>query len=118
VRAIELLDEELPRGSILVVASAAVYALEFDRTRVLATSAVSDSVDQIRAATRRGTVDNLILVAELAGMPDEKCQAWLESFPSYRAWESIDIDHHRFYVPVGQQISSSWLQTRFATLAN
>jgi hypothetical protein len=118
VRALALLDEALPGGSTLVVGSAAVYALEFQRTRALATSAVSDSVDRIRAAPRRGSVDNLILVAELAGMPDEKCRAWTESFPSYRVWESIDLDQHRFYVPVGQTVSSSWLQNRFATLTN
>ena len=118
VRALELLDHALPGGSTLVVGSAAVYALEFERTRALATSAVSDSVDRIRAASHHGTVDNLVLVAELAGMPAEKCQAWLASFPSYRAWESVDLDQHRFYVPVGQPVSSSWLQSRFATLTN
>lgn len=116
VRALALLDRELPDGA-LVVTPAPTYALEFERTRVFATG-VAESVEQIRSAPRKGTVGNLVGFVEPAGIGEDKLQAWLESFVGYRTWESVDLDTHRFYLPLGQPVSASWLQARFATLQN
>jgi hypothetical protein len=117
VRALAMLDRELPAAA-LVVTPAPSYALEFERTRTLATSAVSDSIEQLRAAPRRGTVGNLVLFAEQPGMTDDHQRTWLESFVDYRQWESLDLDNHRFYLPAGQPVSASWLRAHFATLPN
>ena len=78
-----ILDRELPDAT-LVVTTSPDTALEFSRTRVLATSAVSDSIARIRAERRFGSVPNLVLVVELSGMPEDKRRAWLESFPPMR----------------------------------
>ena len=118
VHALSLLDRELPAGA-LVVTPAASYALEFDRTRALATSAVSDSVAHLRGAPRRGTVPNLVVFAEQPGVSGDKTRAWLESFLSYRQhWDAVDLDGHRFYVPSGQPVDAAWLRARFATVSN
>src|SRR5688572_13715819 len=55
VRVLEMLDRDLPGESSVVVTPAPMYALEFARARVLATSAVSDSSDRIRRDRRAGT---------------------------------------------------------------
>jgi hypothetical protein len=117
VHTLTLLDRELPAASLVVTPSPDT-ALEFSRTRVLATSAVSDSIDRIRRDRRSGSVPNLVLIAELPGMPAAKRQAWLETFTAYAAWESVDVDDHRFYVPAGQLVNASWLQARFSGIAN
>ena len=117
VHTLTLLDRELPAASLVVTPSPDT-ALEFSRTRVLATSAVSDSIDRIRRDRRSGSVPNLVLIAELPGMPDAKRQAWLETFTAYAAWESVDVDDHRFYVPAGQLVNAAWLQARFSGVAN
>jgi len=117
VAALTLLDSELP-DSTLVVTSSADAALEFSRTRVLPTSTVSDSVERIRGHRRAGSVSNLVVIAELPGMPDEKRQAFLDTFTAYTEWQSIDIDNHRFYVPAGQTVSASWLRDCFRQLQN
>ncbi len=106
VHALTMLDRELPAAA-LVVAPSPTYALEFERTRVLATSALSDSVDQLRAAPRHGTVGNLVVFGERPGMSEDRHRAWLESFVAYRDWDSVDLDNHRFYVPRGQPVSAS-----------
>ena len=115
VRTLTALDAELPEGS-LVVTPAAAYALEFERIRALATSAVSDPIELIRATRRRGTVANLLVIAELPGMTEARQRAWIDAFASYDTWESADIDHLRIYVPAQQQISGAWLRDRFGRL--
>ena len=117
VHTLTILDRELPDATLVVTPSPDT-ALEFSRTRVLATSAVSDSINRIRSERRSGSVPNLVVIAELPGMPEDKRQAWLESFTEYAAWESIDVDDHRFYVPAGQVVSAAWLRARFDRAAN
>lgn len=115
VSALTTLDRELPAATLVVTSSADV-ALEFSRARLLPTSAVSDSVDRIRRNRRYGTVDNLVVIAELPAMPDDKRETWLDTFTAYRTWESVDVDNHRFYVPTGQYVNSQWLRDRFGRL--
>jgi hypothetical protein len=107
VNALSTLDRELPGGTTLVVTCSPMYGLEFQRTRVLATNIVVDPLD--RRPPNRGTVDNLILIADLPGMSEAKRAQWLASFPSYREWEWLDVDDHRFYVPAGQTVNQAWL---------
>jgi hypothetical protein len=117
VRALELLDRELPPQSSLVVAPSPVHALEFRRTRVLATSANSD-VEAITGALKlHGRVDNLVVVAEVPAISGRKLELWLASLQSYDRWDAIDLDNHRFLVPADQPLGVEWLQSRFATLA-
>lgn len=118
VEMLALLDRELPRPSSLVVTPAPAHALEFDLTRVLATSAVSDTLTAIQSNRHHGTVDNLVVIAEIAGMAELTQQAWLQSFASYHVWESVDLDTHRFYVPAGQPVGVSWLRERIDRLAD
>ncbi len=111
VAMLTLLDRELPAASSLVVTSSPSHALEFERTRVLATSAVSDPWQAIESNRRQGVVENLVVIAEIAGMSEDKQRHWLRSFESYRDWASMDVDTHRFYVPEGQPIDVPWLQS-------
>jgi hypothetical protein len=108
VRAMTTLDRELPGGSTLVVTPAPQWALEFQRTRVLATNTVAD--DLARRRPYRGVADNLIVIADLPAMSEAKRAQWLASFPSYRDWEWFDVDDHRFYVPAGQTVNPAWLE--------
>ena len=105
------LDRTLPGGSSLVVIPAPEYALEFSRTRVLATSVISDSVDKMRDTRRFGAVGNLMVIAEREGMTDEAISTWLASFQSYdpTRWEYLEADGFRFYVPVAQAVNRTWL---------
>jgi hypothetical protein len=112
VRALTALDAGLPDGS-LVVAPAAAYALEFRRTRALATSVVSDPIELIRATPRQGTVANLLVIAERPGMSEEKQRAWIGAFVSYDTWEAADVDNLRIYVPAQQPVNAAWLRQRF-----
>lgn len=116
VSLLTLLDREMQPNS-LVVTSNPAHALEFERTRVLATSVVSDPIDAIRSSPRLGVVENLVLIADVAGMSEAKQQEWLRSFESFREWQAIDVDTHRFYVPVGQPVDLPWLRTRVEQLA-
>jgi hypothetical protein len=116
VRVLQMIDSELPGQSSVVVTPAPMYGLEFTRARVLATSAVSDSADRLRAERRAGTVDNLLVIAEVPAMGTEQQQAWLETFVSYHQWQSVDVDNHRLFVPSGQPVTQQWLQQRIARL--
>jgi hypothetical protein len=108
VRAMTTLDRELPAGSTLVVTPVPQFALEFERTRVLATNTVAD--DLARHRPYQGVADNLILIADLPAMSEGKRAQWLASFASYREWEWLDVDDHRFYVPAGQPVNPAWLE--------
>jgi hypothetical protein len=118
VRVLEMIDRDLPGESSVVVTPAPMYALEFTRARVLATSAVSDSAERIRRDRRAGTVENLIVIAEVPAMTSEQQQAWLQSFTSYQRWQSIDLDNQRLYMPLGQHVTPDWIQERVAGLAS
>jgi hypothetical protein len=94
-----------------------MHALEFSRTRVLATSVTSDSAQRIASTPRQGVVDNLIVIAELAGMTEGEIQAWLASFRGYdgEPWDFLDVDGQRFFVPSRQTVNRSWLADALAT---
>lgn len=117
VELLRMLDRELPGESSVVVTPAPMYALEFARARVLPTSVVSNSAERIRAERRAGTVDNLVVIAEVPAMSAERQQAWLDTFTSYGHWRSLDLDNHRLYVPSGQPVTPEWIQERVARLA-
>lgn len=117
VALLRTLDRELPGESSVVVTPAPMYALEFTRARVLATSAVSDSVDRIRVVRRAGTVDNLVVIAEVPAMSTERQQALLDTFTGYQQWRSLDVDGHRIFVPSGQPVTPAWIQERIARTA-
>lgn len=116
VRFLGVLDRTLPGGSTLVVTPTPMHALEFSRTRVLATSVVSDSAPRIASTPRHGVADNLIVIAELAGMTEEEIQAWLASFRGYdgEPWDFLDVDGQRFYVPSRQAVNRLWLADALA----
>lgn len=115
-----VLDRELPGESTLVVTPTPMHALEFSRTRVLATSVTSDSAQRIASTPRDGAVDNLIVIAEPAGMTEPEIQAWLASFRSYagRPWEFLEVDGQRFYVPARQPVNREWLHGKLAEAAS
>lgn len=117
VRFLGVLDRTLPGGSTLVATPTPMHALEFSRTRVLATSVVSDSAQRIASTPRYGVADNLIVIAELAGMTEAEIQAWLSSFRGYagESWDFLDVDGQRFYVPSGQAVNRAWLANVLAT---
>ena len=113
---IRSLDRELPAGNNLVVLPGHEYALEFSRTRVLATSATSDSVETLASTRRFGTVDNLVVMAERQGLTDAATAAWLTSFASYPPdrWDFFEADGFRFYVPHDQPVTRAWLESAWA----
>lgn len=102
-------DRELPAGSLVALPGPAL-ALEFSRTRVLATSATSNEITVW--PTWQGRVPNLVVVAEVAGQTPEEIRSWLGSFTSYDpiAWDGVTIDGFSFYVPEGQAVDRAWLE--------
>jgi hypothetical protein len=106
-RALQVLDRDLPDGTV-VVTPVPTYALEFLRTRALATNIVADEIRQVRV--HHGRAANLIVIADRRAMTPGKQQAWLATFDGYDRWESLDVDDHRFYVPAGQPVNPSWLE--------
>ena len=115
VQFLGILDRDLPGNNSLAVVPIPAMALEFSRTRVLATSVTSEGVTEIRRAPRKGRVENLVVIAELAGQTPEEIEAWLASFESYPAasWEVFEADGFQFYVPAGQAVDGRWLSQRF-----
>lgn len=108
-RALAVLDHDLPTAS-LVVTPVPTYALEFIRTRALATNIVADEIRQVHVY--HGRAENLVVIADRRGMTPEKQAAWLATFADYRQWTSFDVDDHRFYLPKEQAISPEWLEAR------
>jgi hypothetical protein len=92
----------------VVVTPVPTYALEFLRTRALATNIVADEIRQVRV--HHGRAANLIVIADRRAMTPGKQQAWLATFDGYDRWELLDVDDHRFYVPAGQPVNPSWLE--------
>lgn len=106
-RGLAKLDAELPPGS-LVVTPVPTYALEFMRTRALATNVVADDIS--RMPQRHGRATNLILIADLRAMGESKRAQWLALFTDYERWQWFDLDEHRFYVPEGQPVDPAWVE--------
>lgn len=105
-RGLAALDRDLPDGA-LVVTPVPTYALEFTRTRALATNIVADQIRQVHVY--QGRAANLVVIADRRAMTPEKQQQWLATFAGYPHWESFDVDDHRFYVPANQTITASWI---------
>ena len=114
VEALKVIDRDMPVQSSLVVTPSPVHALEFRRTRALATSANSDTEELVAPVPLRGRVDNLVVIAEMPAFSDRKLERWLAALQSYEAWEFVDLDNHRFFVPAGQALGLGWLQSRVA----
>jgi hypothetical protein len=106
-RALATLDRDLPPDA-LVVTAVPTYALEFMRTRALATNVVADDIS--RMPRRMGRAGNLVMIADLRAMGETKRAEWLASFPDYDRWQWFDLDDHRFYVPAGQQVDPAWIE--------
>jgi hypothetical protein len=111
VAVLSRLDAALPAECSLVVTPTPAMALEFQRTRTLATSAVSDSSEFLAANPRSGLVGNLVIITEAPGMSESKVFEWLNSFRSYRSqdWSFVDVDSIRIYVPDCQMVDRLWL---------
>jgi hypothetical protein len=108
-RALAILDRDLPSAA-LVVTPVPTYALEFMRTRALATNIVADEIRQVHVY--HGRSPNLIVIADQRGMTPDKQAAWLATFADYREWTSFDMDDHRFYLPADQAIGREWLAAK------
>ena len=113
VRLLTALDAHLPPGS-LVATPTPMHGLEFQRVRVLRTSAVDESVAETQATPRLGVVPNLVVIAEMSGMTDPEADAFVHSFRSYadRRWDYLAVDNQRFYVPAGQPVDRAWLEAQ------
>lgn len=105
------LDAGLPDGTLVVLPIPAL-AFEFQRTRVMATSATSDSLSEHERRAFLGRVPNLVVVAEAAGQTREEVAAWLRSFRSYDPgrWHGITIDGLEYWVPSDQPVDVAWIE--------